>query len=103
MVTVDYQDALSTANEKTWLKLQSGPSNVTLPRTAAFTCINHALHWITSGRDHSLPLLHHNLRMEFPPHVPPPDKAAHIQLLVTGSFNLVGTVMDVMGYTGDDV
>jgi len=101
MVTVDDQEAQSKANEETWLQLQSGPSNVTLPRTAMFTCINHALHWITSGRGHSLPLLHD--KMEISPHVPPPDKAAHIQLLVTGSLYLVGTVMDVMGYIGDDV
>jgi len=96
MVTVDAQEDQSKANEQTWLQLQSGPT-----RTAAFTCINHALRWITSGRDPSLHLLHD--KMETSPHVPPPDKAAHIQLLVTGSFYLVGTLMDVMGYTGDDV
>ena len=96
MVTVDDQEAQSKANEENWLQLQNGPT-----RTAVFTCINHALHWITSGRDHSLPLLRD--KMEISPHVPPPDKAAHIQLLVTGSFYLVGTLMDVMGYTGDDV
>jgi len=116
MITMDDQKARSKAIEKTWLQLhtekqlvtgdttltdQSGPSNVTLPRTAVFACINHALHWITSGRDHSLPLLHD--KMEISSRVPPPDKATHIQLLVTGSLHLVGAVMNVMGYTGDDV
>lgn len=118
-VTLDDQYARSKAIEQTWLQLhtekqlstsgtkltnQSGPGgHVTLPRTTVFPCINHALHWITSGRDSSLPLPHDETPIS--PHPPPPDiaKATHIQLLVTGSLHLVGAVMTVMGYTAEDV
>ena len=117
-VTVDDQFARCKAIEQTWLQLhteqqlftcgakltnESSPADhVTLPRTTVFSCVNHALHWITSGRDSTLPPPSDDMTA---PHPLPPDiaKATHIQLLVTGSLHLVGTVMSVMGYTVDDV
>jgi len=117
--TLDHQSPRSRANEQNSLQLhtqkqlstsgtkltqQNGTGvHVTLPRPTVFPCINHALHWITSGRDSSLPLLHDETPIS--PHPPPPDiaKATHIQLLVTGSLHLVGAVMNVMGYTAEDV
>ena len=114
-VTVDDQFARCKAIEQSWLQLhteqqsftkltnESGPGDhVTLPRTTVFSCIDHALHWITSGRDPTLPRPSDDLTA---PHPLPLDiaNATHIQLLVTGSLHLVGTVMSVMGYTVDDV
>lgn len=108
----------SKASEKTWLQLRgeeqkftynvkaTNQSNregcVKLPRTAVFTCINHALHWITSGRDLPLPPLHNVA--ELPDYPLPMDitKATHIQLLITGSLYLVGGVMSAIGCKADN-
>lgn len=108
----------SKASEKTWLQLRgeeqkftynvkaTNQSNqegyVKLPRTAVFTCINHALHWITSGRDLPLPPLHNVV--ELPDYPLPMDitKATHVQLLITGSLYLVGGVMSAIGYKADN-
>ena len=111
MVTLDDQYARSKAIEQTWLQLHAekqlltgDTSHETLPHTSVFPCISRALHWITSGHDSSLPLPHNEMTMPSG-HAPPLDiaKATHIQLLVTGSLHLVGAVMNVMGYTADDV
>ena len=78
-------------NESTWQKLtgiyghvaEIGTSTHTLmenkPRTKVFTCISEAIEWISGIR----------------------DQQVHVQVLVCGSFHLVGGVMKLIGCTAE--
>ena len=49
------------------------------PRTKVFTCISEAIEWISGVR----------------------DQQVHIQVLVCGTFHLVGGVMKLIGCTAE--
>ena len=117
MVTKEGQCARTKENESVWLELhrQTHTGHVTkltneegavchmtsAPVTQVFNCIRDALQWCASDRD---PIL--SAAAPSSPHPPPPTvvaKADHIQLLVIGSLHLVGTVMNVLGCSVDDV
>ena len=78
-------------NESTWQKLTGvcdhvadiGASTHTLmendSRTKVFTCISEAIEWISGVR----------------------DQQVHIQVLVCGTFHLVGGVMKLIGCTAE--
>ena len=59
--------------------------------TELFSSILEALHWITQGKDASLPQLIINL-----PSAKLLQKADHIQVLCTGSLHLVGGVLALL-------
>ena len=74
----------------------SGDSHVTnSEKSHVFPSISQSLQWASWGRDPSLP--------PPPTSTPPFPVDTHVQLLVTGSLHLVGTVMRVLGFTIDDV
>ena len=112
-VTKESQCARVKENESVWLDVHKsrttdcvdhvtyGEGHMTsAPVTKVFNCIRDALQWCASDRD---PLL--SAAAPSSPHPPPPTvaKADHIQLLVIGSLHLVGTVMNVLGCSVDDV
>lgn len=72
-----------------------GDGHVTSERNHVFQSVSQALQWASWGRDSFLP----------PPLSSPAPfpVATHVQLLVTGSLHLVGTVMGVLGLTIEDV
>ena len=113
------QIAQSEATRQTWLELHSEEQQlswgdkstnqngsrccVTSPNTAVFSCINDALHWVTSGHNCSDTILQNEEMTSVHPPSSDISKAAHIQLLVTGSLYMVGAVMNIIGYTADDL
>lgn len=114
---MEEQITQSKAVAQTWLQLHSEKELLSssakkskqnglgdhdaLPGTSVFSYVNDALRWVTSGHNPSLTALQREISL----HPPSSDitKATHVQLLVTGSLKLVGTVLSVMGYTADDV
>lgn len=63
------------------------------PYSTIFPCVAQAIRWITAGRDPLIPPIQNN-DLELPESI---TKASRIQLLITGSLHLVGTVMKVLG------
>lgn len=116
---MENQIAQSEATRQTWLELHSEEQQlswgdkstsqngsgcrVTSPNTAVFSSISDALHWVTSGHNCSLTTLQNEKMTSVHPPSSDISKAAHLQLLVTGSLYMVGAVMNIIGYTADDL
>ncbi|XP_065829308.1 folylpolyglutamate synthase, mitochondrial-like [Oscarella lobularis] len=78
-------------NETTWLSLMSSKSTTTY----VFDCVLDCLIWLFNGRDPALPS--DDRRKAWPALPDELAHAHHIQLLVTGSFRLMGATLKALG------